>query len=369
MAMFPPAIPNVMINWLTDPGDVVYDPFSGRGTAPLEACLLGRRGVGSDANPLAWVLTSAKVDPPTSAAVIERFGQLRNLPVSTVAESQPDHIRMLFSAESLKQLVLLREHLDLKDRTDRFVMAVLLGILHGNANRDGSTRGLSIPMPNTFSMAPGYVERYIKKNNLRAPVLDILTKLEARVLTFVPRPMGFTPGRAWLGDARASRRRLPQGRRAKLILTSPPYLEVMKYGKFNWIRLWMLQTEAKAVDRTLFTSASVPRYVEFMTSVIANCRASLRDDGYVCLVLGDVAPSDRTKGDYRLAHIVRDHCLGDTDLRVLGVITDRLPVQHKVSRIWGDGKGHATKTDRILILGGPNAAIPGAAPSGRVVRP
>jgi DNA methylase len=49
-AMFPPQVPHVFIRWLTQPGDVVYDPFAGRGTAPMEACRLGRLGVGSDVN-------------------------------------------------------------------------------------------------------------------------------------------------------------------------------------------------------------------------------------------------------------------------------------------------------------------------------
>src|ERR1700730_8695366 len=65
MAMFPPTLPHVFIQWLTRVGDVVYDPFSGRGTTTLEACLLGRKGLGSDRNPLAWILTAAKADPPT----------------------------------------------------------------------------------------------------------------------------------------------------------------------------------------------------------------------------------------------------------------------------------------------------------------
>src|SRR4051812_49694223 len=56
-AMFPPQIAHVFVRWLSGPGDVVYDPFAGRGTVPLEAALLGRRGVGSDANPLAVTLS------------------------------------------------------------------------------------------------------------------------------------------------------------------------------------------------------------------------------------------------------------------------------------------------------------------------
>src|SRR2546429_5326618 len=70
MAMFPPSMPHVFIDWLTEQGDVVYDPFSGRGTVPLEAGLMGRVGLGSDANPLAWVLTAAKVDPPSRAQAL-----------------------------------------------------------------------------------------------------------------------------------------------------------------------------------------------------------------------------------------------------------------------------------------------------------
>ena len=44
-------------------GDVVLDPFSGRGTTPLQACAEGRIGVGNDLNPFAHLLTAAKVEP------------------------------------------------------------------------------------------------------------------------------------------------------------------------------------------------------------------------------------------------------------------------------------------------------------------
>jgi hypothetical protein len=37
------------------------------------------------------------------------------------------------------------------------------------------------------------------------------------------------------------------------------------------------------------------------------------------------------------------------------VINDKVPVRHKVSRIWKDRRGQATKTDRILVLAGPKA--------------
>ena len=36
-----------------------------------------------------------------------------------------------------------------------------------------------------------------------------------------------------------------------LIFTSPPYLRVVRYGKFNWIRLWLLGESVEAIDRNL----------------------------------------------------------------------------------------------------------------------
>ncbi len=41
-ACFKAQLPNFFISKLTEKGDIVYDPFSGRGTTVIEAALLGR---------------------------------------------------------------------------------------------------------------------------------------------------------------------------------------------------------------------------------------------------------------------------------------------------------------------------------------
>src|SRR5262245_62107758 len=66
-ACFKPQLPRFFIERLTSPGDVVYDPFMGRGTTPLEAALLGRAPAGCDINPLSTVLTKPRVCPPILA--------------------------------------------------------------------------------------------------------------------------------------------------------------------------------------------------------------------------------------------------------------------------------------------------------------
>src|SRR4051812_5331486 len=77
LASFPAALTHAFIARYTRPGDVVLDPFSGRGTTPLQACAEGRVGVGNDLNPFAHLLTAAKVEPPTRAQTATRLATLR----------------------------------------------------------------------------------------------------------------------------------------------------------------------------------------------------------------------------------------------------------------------------------------------------
>ena len=77
LASFPAALTHAFIARYSRPGDVVLDPFSGRGTTPLQACAEGRIGVGNDLNPFAHLLTAAKVEPATRAQAATRLAQLR----------------------------------------------------------------------------------------------------------------------------------------------------------------------------------------------------------------------------------------------------------------------------------------------------
>lgn len=62
-AKFPPQLPRRCIEALTVPGEVVLDPMMGSGTTILEAFLNGRRGIGTDIDPLALLITQVKVTP------------------------------------------------------------------------------------------------------------------------------------------------------------------------------------------------------------------------------------------------------------------------------------------------------------------
>lgn len=360
-AMFPPQIPHVFIRWLTDPGDVVYDPFSGRGTVPMEACRLGRLGMGGDANPLAHILTGAKVDPPSVEEVNERIIELRHAFVPGCVNDAPSEIRMLYTPKVIEQLLWLRETLDKQNRSDRFLMATILGLMHANYKPGSPARGLSISMPNTFSMSPKYVQKYIQDHRLKPPEVDVFDMLEAKVARMrLPTKVSMR-GVAWYQDAREPTPETLRQNPAKLIFTSPPYLSVIRYGKYNWVRLWMLKEDPKAVDSRLVTTSSLSRYIAFMKDTLTSLQAAVREDGYVCLMIGDVR--ERITGEVtNLAEEVWQQAASDLGWHRIGVIVDRLPSEHKVSRIWKNTRGQATKTDRILILSRTKPQLPSLEP-------
>lgn len=357
-AMFPPQIAHVFVRWLTAPGDVVYDPFSGRGTVALEAAILGREAVGADANPLAVALTSAKVHIPSVVRAQRRLRELRAAfrdgDFDAALAATPPEIRMLYSDATLRQLLYLRARLRAGHPVDSLLLALTLGMLHANHQGGKATRGFSISMPNTFAMSPRYVERYIAEHGLVAPDIDAFTMLGRRVEMLELPAKTACYGRALLHDATEPPPAEIRGK-AKLIFTSPPYLQVIQYGKYNWVRLWFLGHEWRDVDSKLTMTSSLERYLEFIGGCLDSMREAVVDDGFVGLVIGDVR---RPGGDIELGHVVRDRVALPRGWHCHGVIVDRVPGCHKVSRIWKSSRGRATKTDRIVLLSPQPCRLP-----------
>lgn len=71
-ARFSPAFARTAIAVFSEPGDVVLDPFMGSGTSLVEAIASGRHAIGSDINPLAQFVASAK----TTAIPVEHLTEL-----------------------------------------------------------------------------------------------------------------------------------------------------------------------------------------------------------------------------------------------------------------------------------------------------
>jgi site-specific DNA-methyltransferase (adenine-specific) len=392
LASFPAALPHAFIARYSRPGDVVLDPFSGRGTTALQASAEGRIGVGNDLNPFAHLLTAAKVEPATPAEARTRLAALRlawasgapawvglgervvaraghpssRIPAQGSGDGPdartapvPDEVAIAFHPRTLGQLLFLRSSLRLDDRTDRFLAGAIVGLLHG---KTGSY--LSTLMPNTFSMAPRYVREFAARTGFRAPERDAFDALSGKLDRLYRQPPPTTGGIALLGDARTAGRRartalrahgLPD--RARLVVTSPPYLRVLRYGYYNWLRTWFLGFDAQAIDDELDHAHHREPYLVFLREVFADLRSALTDDAIAVVVIGDVErdggrPSSAGLG---LAERVWEEAAWPAGYRLAGMVRDEVAANRKMTRLWGDEAGQATKTDRILVLGATEA--------------
>jgi site-specific DNA-methyltransferase (adenine-specific) len=390
LASFPASLAHAFIARYSRPGDVVLDPFSGRGTTPLQACAEGRIGVGNDLNPFAHLLTAAKVDPATPAEARTRLTALRLAwggaadewirravaiqadPATSAGDPGvgpvPVEVAIAFHPRTFAQVLFLRAALDRRDRVDRFLLAAVSGILHGK-----TAAYLSHLMPNTFSMAPRYVRTFAERTGFVAAERDAFALLSAKLDRLYRSDAPSAPGIALLGDARDAGPRMRRALRerglpdrARLVVTSPPYLRVVKYGYYNWLRTWFLGFDAREIDATLDDAHRREPYLAFLREALASLRPVLTDDAVVVLVIGDVAtdrgrPIDDGVG---LAERVWEAAAHPEGYRLAGIALDDVHAHRKMTKLWGEEAGRATQTDRILVLGatelGRRRALAGA---------
>ncbi len=280
---FPPALAHYFVKRYSKYGDTVLDPFSGKGTVPLEACLNGRIGIGNDLAPEAYVITRAKVNPVTLDDVKEWIYKTREKwnPESYDVDEVSNDVRIFFSKYTLKQILAIRDML-MDDDSDlvNFIKALMCGILHGPTRMH-----LSIPCSHAFSMSPKYIRRFVKKNGLKKPKRDVLkcllTKAERVLADGLPRVRGI----ATLEDAR----RLPlEDESVNLIVTSPPYFNMQTYAWDNWLRLWFLGYDYLEVKSKLFQSESKQKFKAFMFESLREMFRVLKDNSACFVVVGDV---------------------------------------------------------------------------------
>jgi|HubBroStandDraft_1064217.scaffolds.fasta_scaffold00297_26 hypothetical protein len=249
-AMFPEAFVRRNILAWSRPGDLILDPFSGRGTTVFESLLNGRGAVACDTNPVAVCLSKAKADPPALREVLERLAALEQAGrrfQSKAPEAKDEFFTLCFHGETLRQLLFLKKKLDWRNRrADCFIAALALGCLHGESHR--TELCFSNRMPRTISTKPAYSVRWWRQKGCSPPARDVFPILRACAEYRYRSPLPPLRGHVVEGDVRRAATLLRSSRgKVKLVITSPPYLDITDYHEDQWLRLWFLGGAAKPV--------------------------------------------------------------------------------------------------------------------------
>ena len=84
--MFPLDFPLAILKDKSRPGDIVLDPFCGRGTTNFAARLVGLRSLGVDSSPVATAITASKL---VAASVDDILGEARAILRQRIARHIP----------------------------------------------------------------------------------------------------------------------------------------------------------------------------------------------------------------------------------------------------------------------------------------
>lgn len=341
-ACFKPQLPAFFIDRLTRPDDVVHDPFMGRGTTPLQAALAGRRAYGADINPLSELLVRPRLRPVGAgelAAALDEIDLDRGArgPAELLAFYHPETLRGL---EALRAWIAERAPLDqpAPDRVADWVRMVALTRLSGHSPGFFSARS----MPPNQAVSARAQRRINERGGVAPPRRDIraiIRRKSAALLRDGPPPVD-AASRLFTAPAWATPD-IPDGG-VDLVVTSPPFLDVVQYADDNWLRCWFAGIDASRVGIT--TQRTGDGWRGMVRAVLSEQARLVRPGGFVAFEVGEV------RGGRVLLERLVWSAAGGLPFDRLGVVVN---AQHftKTANCWGIANGRAgTNSNRIVIL-------------------
>jgi len=346
-ACFKPQLPRFFVERLTAENDTVYDPFLGRGTTMIEAALLGRRVVGCDINPLSSILTAPRLRPPTVRDVRE---QLAKVDWNYDGELN-EELLTFYHRDTLREICALRSHL-LSQNVDRIISQADDWIRMVATNR---LTGHSAGFFSVYTLPPNQAltpKRQQKINEVRQQVPprrsvpDLIIRKTESLLESVSefdRPrLRKAASDAFLLTRSADHTPEIKNNSVDLIVTSPPFLDVVDYATDNWLRCWFNAINEAKID--IWTFRKPEEWAAAMERVFDELRRVLKPDGYVAFEVGEVR-----RGKLKMEELVIPAARAARLIPVLVLINTQEFT--KTSNCWGvTNKIAGTNTNRVILL-------------------
>jgi len=353
-ACFKPQLPGFFLERLTAPGDRVYDPFMGRGTTPLEAALRGRVPLGNDVSPLSARLLRPRLEPPTVEAVAAR---LEAIDLGRAPAVDPDlgldafyHPDTLGELAALRAYLLEREAAGALDGVDAWIRMVAVNRLTGHSSGFFSVYTLP-PNQAVTAAAQRQINRRREQTPPRRPIRERIVRKTRALLRDVDDAvrarLAAVAGEARLLEGPAAATPALADGSVDLVVTSPPFLDVVDYATDNWLRCWFCGIPSEGVPLT--QARSVADWEAAMGAVFAELRRVLRPGGCVAFEVGEVRG-----GTVLLEEAVLPCAAAAAGLRPLLVMINQQEFT-KTANCWGvDNRVKGTNTNRICVLQRPS---------------
>lgn len=281
-----PSIAYHLVQTFVPSGGSVLDPFSGVGTIPFEAALNGKRSFGLDISPLAYYVSSAKVQRVSQERTLEYIQQLNDfihdyrVPDEYIElngnfgynKTLNDYYERNTFIEILAARVFFQNNPP--NMPEHFlVISCLLHILHGN--RPYALSRKSHPI---IPYAP--MGQFEYKSLIEKTFEKVNKALNAEI------PDGFVDGRIFMRDSTLE---WPDEIcDLDAIITSPPFFDSTRFYIANWIRLWFTgwNEDAFSEEPKRYVDERQKHGFDVYDSVFEQARNRLKTHGYFVMHLG-----------------------------------------------------------------------------------
>jgi hypothetical protein len=348
-ACFKPQLPRFFVEILSKIGDVIYDPFSGRGTTVIEAALLHRNIAANDINPLSRILTEARLVIPDPDKIKNRLAEIPFLE-NTRADID---LSMFYHPKTESEIVSLKNYLSLKsdngreDEIDKWIRMVATNRLTGHSSGFFSVYTL----PPNQAVTP---EKQRKINELKNQVpeyRDSRKIIMRKTLSLVSNLSATQIAGLLAARSKAKIFTMPatnvyglNDESVQLTVTSPPFLDVVHYSKDNWLRCWFNSVDIEAISKNITMVKGISEWSRIMGLVFGDLFRITKKNGWVAFEVGEVR-----RGSIKLEeHIVP---LGlSAGFECGGVIINEQRFT-KTSNIWGISNNlNGTNSNRIVLF-------------------
>lgn len=348
-ACFKGQLPRFFIKLLSNIGDVVYDPFSGRGTTAIEAAILKREIIANDINPLSRILASPRIHIP---AFNELENRLARIPIDENAKADID-LSMFYHHKTEAEIVSLKKYLKIRkdncteDYIDDWIRMIATNRLTGHSPGFFSVYTL----PPNQAVSPESQKKINEKRNQVPPyrntknlilkktkslIKDVTEQQIKQLADIAKRALFLT------NDARLTQE-IP-GEIIQLTVTSPPFLNVVQYTEDNWLRCWFNSINVEEVEKKITMSKSLEIWNEVMGNVFKELYRTTQKGGWVAFEVGEVRSGKVKLDEYVVP-------LGiNAGFKCEGIVINRQKFT-KTSNIWGvENNAKGTNTNRIVLF-------------------
>ena len=348
-ACFKPQLPRFLIKILSLPKDLIYDPFSGRGTTVIEAGLLNRNVISNDINPLSKILAKPRLNVPNLKDIEERVNKI---PIKEDIENDLD-LSMFYDKKTEREILSIRQYLIEKkskneeDDVDRFIRMVATNRLTGHSK--GFFSVYTLP-PNQAVTQESQIKINIKRNQkptYRDTKLRIIKKTESLFRNLTKNQidnLNSAGEKAVFLICNAGETDEIEDNSVQLTVTSPPFLKVVQYAKDNWLRCWFNSIDAEEISKKITMEKNVEDWSKVMSDVFIELYRITKKGGWVAFEVGEVRKGTINLDDYIIP-------IGlNSGFNCKGIIVN-LQQFTKTSRIWGiDNNELGTNTNRIVLF-------------------